>query len=139
MDHDRPQCDVPLTIVVAGIARDEEGRVLLARRPDDRHMGGLWEFPGGKVRAGEGLDAALARELAEELTADAVVGAPLTFAVHEEEGLRVLLLFYSVTLDPAQVRPTEGQEIAWVAPADLGAYPSPPADAALIESLAASG
>ena len=69
--------------------------MLLARRPAGRHMAGLWEFPGGKVHDGESPQAALERELAEELDVDALIGDPITFAVHEEPGLRILLLFYA--------------------------------------------
>jgi len=126
---------VGTTLVVAAVIRDEIGRILLARRPVDAHMGGLWEFPGGKVDPGEAPAAALERELAEELALDARVGAPLTFAVHEEPGLRVLLLFFDVEIGSPRPKPLEGQEIAWVAPKDLPSYPTPPADAALIELL----
>jgi 8-oxo-dGTP diphosphatase len=124
--------------VVAGVIRDSSGRVLLARRPAGRHMAGLWEFPGGKVADGEAPAAALERELAEELDLEVTVGEPLTFAVHEEAGLRILLLFYEAAISSGEPRPREGQEIAWVSPADLRRYPTPPADAGLVERLAAA-
>ncbi len=126
----------PLTVVAAAVIRDEDGRYLLARRPSGRHMAGLWEFPGGKVDDGEAPAAALVRELAEELDVTAAVEAPLTFAVHEEPGRRILLLFYSARILAGVPRPLEGQEVAWVAPANLPSYPTPPADAALVERLA---
>ncbi len=114
------------------------GKILLTRRPATAHMGGLWEFPGGKVNAGESPAAGLERELAEELGLTARVGAPFTFAVHEEPGMRIVLLFYDVAIGSGSApRPLEGQEIAWVAPEDLGSYPTPPADADLIELLIA--
>lgn len=123
------------TIVVAAVIRDAAGRILLTRRPEGAHMGGLWEFPGGKVEDGESPAAGLERELSEELGLSARVGAPVTFAVHEEPGLRVLLLFYDVAAGDSPPRPLEGQEIAWVAPGELRSYPTPPADAELVELL----
>lgn len=123
--------------VVAAVIRDGRGQVLLARRPPGRHMAGLWEFPGGKINDGEAPAAALERELAEELGLAIVVGDPITFATHEEPGLRILLLFYEAAISSGEPRPREAQEIAWVPPAELRRYPTPPADAALIERLAA--
>jgi len=82
--------------VAAGILCDAEGRVLIAERVGGGPFNGMWEFPGGKVEEGESPAAALERELSEELGLSARVRSPLTFAVHEEPGLRVLLLFYDV-------------------------------------------
>lgn len=124
--------------VVAAVIRDHAGRVLLARRPAGRHMAGLWEFPGGKVHDGEAPAAALARELAEELGLEIAVGDPITFATHEEPGLRILLLFYEAAIRGGEPQAREAQEIAWVPPAELRRYPTPPADAALVERLAAA-
>jgi 8-oxo-dGTP diphosphatase len=124
--------------VVAAVIRDHAGRVLLARRPAGRHMAGLWEFPGGKVHDGEAPAAALARELAEELGLEIAVGDPITFATHEEPGLRILLLFYEAAIRSGDPQPREGQEVAWVPPAELRGYPTPPADADLVERLAAA-
>jgi 8-oxo-dGTP diphosphatase len=121
--------------VVAAVIRDRQGRVLLARRPAGRHMAGLWEFPGGKVHDGESPAAALVRELAEELDVCARIGDPITFAVHEEPGLRIVLLFYEAALEGGKPQPREGQEIAWVPPAELQRYPTPPADAELVALL----
>lgn len=127
---------VPLTVVTAAVIRDGGGRVLLARRPADRHMGGLWEFPGGKVDDGEEPAAGLARELAEELGVEAEVGEPVTFAVHSEPGLRILLLFYEARIVRGEASPHDGQQLAWVPAAELERYPTPPADAALVRLLA---
>lgn len=124
--------------VVAAVIRDHTGRFLLARRPAGRHMAGLWEFPGGKVDDGEAPAAALARELAEELGLEIAVGNPITFATHEEPGLRILLLFYEAAIRSGDPHPREGQEVAWVPPAELRRYPTPPADADLVERLAAA-
>ena len=129
---------VPLTLVTAGVIRDERGRILLARRPAGRHMGGLWEFPGGKVADGEDPAAALARELEEELGFEAWVGSPITFALHQEPGLRILLLFYATRIGRGSPRPCEDQELAWVLPAELDRYPTPPADAVLVRQLVAT-
>lgn len=124
-----------ITLVVAAVIRDLRGRVMLTRRPEGLHMGGLWEFPGGKVENGESPADALARELAEELSLRAEVGRPITFAVHEEPGMRIVLLFYGVSLDGQTPEPVEGQEIVWVEPERLHEYPTPPADAELVRLL----
>ena len=122
-------------IVVAAVIRDGDGRVLLTRRPDDRHMGGLWEFPGGKVDEGEAPADALVRELREELGVAAGVERPITFAVHEERGLRILLLFYAVHILDGEPKGKEGQRVAWVPVTELASYPTPPADAELVRRL----
>ncbi len=114
--------------VVAAVITDDEGKILLARRPDGAHMGGLWEFPGGKVEDGESHAEALVRELDEELGISAVVGRPLTFAIHREIDLEILLLFFSAEIADGAPRPREGQEIRWVRPDELGNYQMPPAD-----------
>ena len=122
-------------IVVAAVIRDREGRVLLTRRPEGRHMGGLWEFPGGKVNDGEAPEEALTRELLEELGLTAAIEGPITFAVHEETELRILLLFYAVRIVTGEPESLDGQTIAWVDTADLADYPTPPADAELVRLL----
>jgi 8-oxo-dGTP diphosphatase len=121
--------------VVAAVIHDSKGRVLLSRRHEDSHMGGLWEFPGGKLHDGEPPTDGLVRELAEELGVAIEVVEPITFAVHDEPGLRILLLFYEARITGGDPRSREGQEIAWVRPAELHTYPTPPADAALIRRL----
>jgi 8-oxo-dGTP diphosphatase len=123
------------TVVVA-VIRDQEDRVLLTQRPTGRHMGGLWEFPGGKIDDGEAPREALTRELDEELGIEIVVQRPLTFAVHEEPGLRILLLFFDARISGGEPRGQEGQAVEWVAVKDLPSYPTPPADAELIRLLA---
>jgi len=121
--------------VVAAVIHDEEGRVLLAQRPEGRHMGGLWEFPGGKIDDGEAPGEALVRELGEELGIEIVVQRPLTFAVHEEPGLRILLLFYGARIAGGEPHGHEGQAVEWVAVTELPSLPTPPADAELIRLL----
>ena len=122
--------------VVAAVIRDEKGRVLLTQRPDGRHMGGLWEFPGGKINDGEAPSHALARELDEELGIEIVVQRPLTFAVHEEPGLRILLLFYNAGIVSGEPHGRESQAVEWVSVTELSSFPTPPADAELIRLLA---
>jgi 8-oxo-dGTP diphosphatase len=121
--------------VVAAVIRDGAERVLITQRPHDRHMGGLWEFPGGKVEPGEAPAEALARELREELGLEIGVGAPLTFAVHEEPGLRILLLFYTARIVGGALTAVEGQSVLWVAASELPEYSLPPADAELVARL----
>lgn len=123
--------------MVAAVIRDDAGRVLISRRPEGRHLGGLWEFPGGKIDAGEAPPEALVRELREELGLGVTVGAPITFAVHEEPGLRILLLFYDARIVDGGVTANEGQSHRWVAAAELAGYPMPPADRELVARLAA--
>jgi len=122
--------------VVAAVIRDGDGRILLTRRPDDRHMGGLWEFPGGKVDDGEAPANALVRELHEELGVVVGIERAITFAVHEEQGLRILLLFYAVHILDGEPKGQEGQALAWVPVTELASYPTPPADADLVRHLA---
>ena len=122
--------------VVAAVIRAADGRVLLAKRPRGSHMGGLWEFPGGKVDDGEAPHDALTRELREELGLEVRVEKPITFAVHEEPGLRILLLFYAVQIVDGEPRGREGQAVKWVSVTDLPSYPTPPADAEIVRRLA---
>ncbi len=126
------------TVLVAAVALiDGDGRVLLARRPEGKPMAGLWEFPGGKVEPGETPEAALVRELKEELAIDVSPGclAPFTFASHGYDGFHLLMPLYVCRVWDGVVRPCEGQEIAWVRSGRLGDYPMPPADEPLVAML----
>ena len=125
-------------VLVAAVALiDADGRVLLARRPAGKPMAGLWEFPGGKVEPGETPEAALDRELKEELGIDVCVPclAPLTFASHAYDDFHLLMPLYTCRRWDGIVRPREGQETAWVRPRALRDYPMPPADAPLVAAL----
>ncbi|MCH7888213.1 MAG: (deoxy)nucleoside triphosphate pyrophosphohydrolase [Proteobacteria bacterium] len=126
------------TVLVAAVALiDADGRVLLARRPEGKPMAGLWEFPGGKVKPGETPEAALVRELKEELAIDVPPSclAPFTFASHGYDGFHLLMPLYVCRVWDGVVRPCEGQEIAWVRSSRLGDYPMPPADEPLVAML----
>ncbi|UWQ21956.1 8-oxo-dGTP diphosphatase MutT [Jannaschia sp. W003] len=125
-------------VLVSAVALvDRDGRVLLARRPEGKSMAGLWEFPGGKVEPGETPEAALIRELHEELGIDTWASclAPLTFASHAYEGFHLLMPLFACRRWEGQPAPREGQTLKWVAPRDLRSYPMPPADLPLIPIL----
>ncbi len=121
-----------IEVVAAVIER--QGKVLITRRPAGAHLGGLWEFPGGKPQPGETSEEALRREIREELGAEVSVGELIEAADWAYPDRRLRLSFFRCRLR-GEPRPLEGQELAWVAPADLGRYAFPPADAALIERL----
>src|SRR6478672_5808071 len=125
-------------VLVAAVALvDKDGRVLLSQRPEGKQLAGLWEFPGGKVEAGERPEAALIRELKEELGIDVAESclAPLTFASHAYEDFHLLMPLYVCRRWKGQVVHPEGQAIAWVRPQKLKDYPMPPADIPLIPHL----
>ena len=127
-------------VLVAAVALiDPDGRVLLAQRPEGKSLAGLWEFPGGKVEAGETPEAALIRELHEELgieTWDSCL-APLTFASHSYEDFHLLMPLFACRRWQGIPRPQEGQTLAWARAGDLRNYPMPPADVPLIPMLQA--
>jgi 8-oxo-dGTP diphosphatase len=124
-------------LVVAVALVDPDGRVLIARRPDGKTMAGLWEFPGGKVEAGERPEAALIRELKEELSIDVTEAclAPLTFASHTYEDFHLLMPLYVCRRWNGVAASVEGQELRWVKPLKMKDYPMPPADLPLIPHL----
>ncbi|WP_420133131.1 8-oxo-dGTP diphosphatase MutT [Rhodopseudomonas sp.] len=126
-----------LLLVVAVALIDADNRVLIAQRPKHKQLGGLWEFPGGKLDPGERPEAALIRELDEELgiTVKEACLAPLTFASHAYEDFHLLMPLYVCRRWEGQVMPREGQELAWVRANKLRDYPMPPADLPLIPPL----
>lgn len=128
-----------LVLVVACALIDTDRRILLARRPPGTSMAGLWEFPGGKVEAGERPEQALIRELAEELgiTVSEACLAPLTFASHGYPDFHLLMPLYVCRRWDGIPLPREGQTLAWVRPDRLRSYEMPPADAPLIPHLTA--
>ncbi|WP_135465652.1 bifunctional GNAT family N-acetyltransferase/(deoxy)nucleoside triphosphate pyrophosphohydrolase [Crenalkalicoccus roseus] len=127
----------PVLLVAACALVDAEGRVLLARRPEGKPLAGLWEFPGGKVQPGETPEAALIRELKEELDIDVSESclAPFTFASHRHEAFHLLMPLYLCRRWGGTVRAVEGQALAWVRPQRLADYPMPPADRPLVAML----
>jgi 8-oxo-dGTP diphosphatase len=130
--------DVKLTLVAACALIDADGRVLLAERPAGRPMAGLWEFPGGKIEAGERPEDTLIRELHEELgiTVREECLAPLTFASHSYADFHLLMPLYVCRRWGGTVAAREGQRLAWVKPNRLREYPMPPADQPLVSHLA---
>ena len=126
-----------LRVVVACALVDVDGRVLISQRPEGKAMAGLWEFPGGKVEPDETPEAALVRELREELAIDTQSAclAPLTFASHAYDGFHLLMPLFVCRKWQGTVRPLEGQAVKWVAARKLRDYPMPPADAPLIAPL----
>lgn len=126
-----------LLLVAAVALIDAEGRVLLAQRPEGKSLAGLWEFPGGKVEPGETPEAALIRELHEELGIETWTSclAPLTFASHSYESFHLLMPLYACRRWQGMVQQREHQALAWVRARDLAAYPMPEADLPLIPIL----
>jgi 8-oxo-dGTP diphosphatase len=127
----------PIVLVAAVALVDADGRVLLAERPAGKHLAGTWEFPGGKVQPGETPEAALIRELEEELGIDVVESclAPFTFASHTYPEFHLLMPLYVCRKWSGIVIGREGQRLAWVLPARFDDYPMPPADKPLVAML----
>ena len=127
----------PILLVAAIALVDPDGRVLIAQRPAGKHLEGLWEFPGGKLRQGETPEAALIRELKEELGIDVAESclAPLSFASHAYEEFHLLMPLYVCRIWQGAVSAREGQQLNWVRSSKLGDWPMPPADAPLVAAL----
>jgi 8-oxo-dGTP diphosphatase len=129
--------DLPVILIVAVALVDIDGRVLLAQRPEGKSMAGLWEFPGGKVDEGELPEAALIRELKEELGIDVTESclAPIIFASHSYDEFHLLMPVFACRVWKGGVAPKEGQILKWVRPARMADYPMPAADIPLIPLL----
>ncbi len=128
---------INLMLVSAAALIDVDDRVLIQQRPEGKPMAGLWEFPGGKVAAGETPEVALIRELEEELGIETETSclAPLTFASHQYDEFHLLMPLFVCRVWQGIAQPREGQKLAWVRPKDLRAYPMPEADIGLIPPL----
>lgn len=126
-----------ILLVAACALVDADGRVLLTQRPEGKKLAGLWEFPGGKVEPDETPEAALIRELFEEIgvtTREACL-APLTFASHSYDEFHLLMPLFVCRRFEGAARGLEGQALKWVRPRDMRDYPMPPADEPLIPYL----
>jgi 8-oxo-dGTP diphosphatase len=128
---------VKIVTVAACALIDSDGRVLLAQRPEGKPMAGLWEFPGGKVEAGETPEQTLIRELEEELgiVVKEACLAPLTFASHTYPEFHLLMPLFVCRRWDGLVTAREGQKLSWVRPNRLRDYPMPPADVPLVAHL----
>ncbi|RZJ95988.1 MAG: (deoxy)nucleoside triphosphate pyrophosphohydrolase [Brevundimonas sp.] len=128
---------IPTVLVVAVALVDVDGRVLIAKRPEGKSLAGLWEFPGGKVEPGERPEAALIRELKEELGIDVNEAclAPFVFASHAYDSFHLLMPLYLCRRWSGMVVAKEHAALAWVKPNALSDYPMPPADEPLVAWL----
>ena len=128
---------LPTLLVVAVALIDRDSRVLLTERPKGKNMEGLWEFPGGKVDKGETPEAALIRELQEELGVDTETSclAPFTFASHTYKKFHLLMPLYVCRVWKGIPVGKEGQRLSWVRPNEMKNYPMPPADKPLVAML----
>ena len=131
-------------VLVSAIALvDADGKVLLAQRPEGKPMAGLWEFPGGKIEPGETPEAALIREVREELAIDTAESclAPVSFASHSydaadgRDGFHLLMMLFVCRRWQGRPKPVEGGALKWVRPQQLRDYPMPAADKPLISAL----
>jgi len=118
----KPRARLPHYTVTAAVLR-RDGKILLARRPSRGLLGGMWEFPGGKVERGETLAETLTREIREELGAEIRIGEPLGIYRHAYTNFRITLHAFLCDLTDGEPQPVEAAELAWVAPANLGDYP----------------
>ena len=129
---------LPLQVIGVGVVLNEAGEVLIDQRLNEGLLGGLWEFPGGKLEPGERPEEALCRELKEELqiSVDPSALRPITFASFGYPDFHLLMPLYEVRDWQGELAGLEGQEIAWAKPAELASYKAPPADIPLFEELA---
>ncbi len=129
---------IPVVHVAVGVVIDTSDRILVAQRPQHLHQGGLWEFPGGKVEAGELVTDALKRELREELAIEVIDAEPLIEIEHDYGDREVLLDVWRVTAFRGEPHGREGQSWRWVARGDLESLEFPAANIAIIEALIGS-
>lgn len=136
-DLRRAVTDLPTLLVSAVAMVDHDNRILLQQRPKGKHLEGMWEFPGGKVDAGESPETALVRELKEELGVDITESclAPFTFASHSYDEFHLLMPLYLCRVWKGFVQPLEGQILKWVKVNDMRDLPMPPADEPLVAML----
>lgn len=130
-----PSTAVEMIPVAVGILEDAEGRILVARRPEHKHQGGKWEFPGGKIDAGEAMPAALARELHEELGIHMRAASPMLRVHHFYPDKGVLLDVWRITDFSGEPHGREGQPLRWVKPEELEQLDLPAADVPIVQAL----
>lgn len=137
VDRSSPPRRLPVVLVAAVALVDADGRVLVAERPPGKVMAGLWEFPGGKVGAGEAPETALVRELREELAIDVAESclAPVAFASHAYADFHLVMPLFVCRVWKGAIRPREGQAVRWVRPERLADLAMPPADRPLVALL----
>ena len=125
--------------VVCGVIEDSEGRFLACLRPAGKHLGGLWEFPGGKIDPGESPDAALARELKEELAVDVEVGRALTPVVWNYGEITIRLQPFICRIVSGELRALEHEELRWCVPGDFPHLPWADADIPILREIFPTG
>jgi len=127
----------PVVLVAACALVDQDGRVLIAQRPEGKQLAGLWEFPGGKVEPGETPEACLIRELREELSIEVTEAclAPFVFTSHGYDSFHLMMPLWLCRRWSGVVQAIEHQAVAWVKPNRLPDYPMPPADEPLVAWL----
>lgn len=137
LPYKAPKKKVPHHQIVVGVCRDEENNMLIALRPEDMMLGGLWEFPGGKVEKGETKEQALVRELREELGVMVSVAEKITEIKHAYSHFKITLSAYECRIEPDQPepKPRASKVIKWIQPQELKDYPFPKANRKLTELL----
>ncbi len=130
LPYKAPKKKVPHHQIVVGVCRDDDGRMLIALRPEDKMLGGLWEFPGGKVEQGESKEQALTRELREELGVMISVGEKITEIKHAYSHFKITLNAYECRIEPDQPepKPKASKELKWIQPEELENHPFPKAN-----------
>lgn len=121
--------------VVCGVIGNDEGQFLACQRPEGKHLGGRWEFPGGKVDAGESPEAALVRELWEELAVEVEVGEALSPVVWDYAGKKIRLLPFICTIIGGELQALEHQDVRWCAPTDFGSFEWADADIPILGEI----
>lgn len=138
LEQPKPEMpDLPIVLVAAAALVDQDGRVLIAQRPEGKSMAGLWEFPGGKVDAQETPEFALMRELEEELGIETrpTCFSPIAFASHSYDDFHLLMPLFVCRTWKGQIQQKEHQSMKWVRPQDMHDYPMPAADIPLVSAL----
>lgn len=131
------QPDLPIVLVAAAALINDKSEILLAQRPKGKSMAGLWEFPGGKVDAGETPEFALMRELEEELGIETrpTCYHPIAFASHSYKDFHLLMPVFACRMWQGEITAKEHQALEWVRPLDMKNYPMPEADIPLIATI----